>query len=88
MTQNVSEEQQVTRALRTTHSTRAVETDTGLLKSVLGHFPDGVVVADGRGNCLYVNEAAERILGIDLREHLATEWAGVYGLCLPDTVTP
>jgi sigma-B regulation protein RsbU (phosphoserine phosphatase) len=65
-----------------------VETDTGLLKSVLGHFPDGVVVADGRGNCLYVNEAAERILGIDLREHLVTDWAGVYGLCLPDTVTP
>ncbi len=88
MTQNVSEEQQVTRALRATHPTRPVETDTGFLESVLGHFPDGVVAADGRGNCLYVNEAAERILGIDLREHLVTDWTGVYGLCLPDTVTP
>ncbi len=76
------------RALRATHSTRAVEMDNGLIESVLGHLPEGVVVADGRGECLYVNEAAENILGADLREHLVSEWAEVYGLYLPDTVTP
>jgi sigma-B regulation protein RsbU (phosphoserine phosphatase) len=86
--QNVSEEQQVTKASRATDYTQAVKTDTGFLMSVLGHFPDGLVVADERGNCLYVNEAAERILGNDLREHLVTDWAAVYGLCLPDAVTP
>ncbi len=76
------------RALRATHSTQEVESDAGFLESVLGHFPDGVVVADGWGNCLYVNEAAETILGLDIREHPVSDWAGVYGLCLPDTVTP
>jgi sigma-B regulation protein RsbU (phosphoserine phosphatase) len=80
--------EKLTRALRTPHPGPAVDTDTGFLKSVLRHLPDGVVVADERGKCLYANEAAEKILGVDLREHPVTEWAAVYGLYLPDTVTP
>ena len=58
------------------------------LGPILDAISDGIVIADLEGRFLFFNEAAERILGMGLRDVSPAAWAEAYGLFLPDRVTP
>ncbi len=58
------------------------------LRPVLDSISEGVAVADANGVLLLFNHAAERILGIGAVAAPPERWSEVYGLYLPDRVTP
>jgi PAS domain S-box-containing protein len=60
---------------------------SGLLGHVIDSLADGVVVADLDGRCLLSNAAAERLLGRDLADLAADEWASTLGCLKPDMIT-
>lgn len=49
---------------------------------------DGVIVADEKGQFLFFNSAAKKILEMGPKEVLMNQWTEQYSLYLPDTVTP
>jgi PAS domain S-box-containing protein len=49
---------------------------------------EGVVIADQDGRFVFWNAAAERIVGLGPVAESPSEWSSVYGLFLPDKVTP
>jgi sigma-B regulation protein RsbU (phosphoserine phosphatase) len=55
---------------------------------VLDTVPDGVIVAGSDGRFQFFNPAAQRILGIGLKDVLPSEWTSVYGCYRSDMVTP
>ena len=55
---------------------------------MLDSLAEGVAVADANGVLLVFNRAAERILGIGAVPAPPERWPEVYGLYLPDRVTP
>ena len=61
---------------------------TRALEPILHTISDGIIVVDDKGTFLVFNEAAERILGVGLRDARPEQWPEVYGLYLPDQVTP
>ena len=58
------------------------------LRPVLDSISEGVAVADANGTLLLFNHAAERILGVGAVAAPPERWPEVYGLFLPDRVTP
>jgi sigma-B regulation protein RsbU (phosphoserine phosphatase) len=58
------------------------------LRPVLDSISEGVAVADTTGVLLLFNRAAERILGLGAVPAPPERWPEVYGLYLPDRVTP
>lgn len=58
------------------------------LRPVLDSLSEGVAVADANGVLLVFNRAAERILGIGTVPAPRGSWPELYGLHLPDRVTP
>ena len=61
------------------------------LRSMLDNMGDAVVVSDRRGQFVFLNPAAESILGIGTTVCLndwARTWGDAYGLFLPDQITP
>jgi diguanylate cyclase (GGDEF)-like protein/PAS domain S-box-containing protein len=62
-----------------------VEPEAALLARVLERMSDAVIVADGEGRLVLINEAARRLFGGEL----ATAWdLASEGVCLPDRETP
>lgn len=57
------------------------------LQAILNSMGDGVIVADLQGKFLYVNPAAEKMLGKELKEVTAYEWSKQYQFYLPDMMT-
>jgi PAS domain S-box-containing protein len=69
-------------------SRQALEIQTLMLKSVLDSMTEGLAAVDEQGKFVIWNTAAEKILGMGASDLPNPEWAGHYGLFLPDTVTP
>jgi PAS domain S-box-containing protein len=69
-------------------SRQALEIQTLMLQSVLDSMTEGLAAVDEQGKFVIWNTAAEKILGMGATELPNPEWAGHYGLFLPDTVTP
>lgn len=59
-----------------------------ILESALENMGDGVVAVDERGGFLLMNAAARRIYGRDPVDGSVEEWSTLYGIYLPDRVTP
>ncbi|QEH35769.1 Phosphoserine phosphatase RsbU [Aquisphaera giovannonii] len=69
-------------------SERACQEKGRTLRSVLDGILEGVVVADRRGEVILWNRAAERLLGVDIRDVPPGRWPSHYGCFLPDRITP
>ena len=59
-----------------------------ILESILNSMGDGVAVCDPEGHFLIFNTAARRMLGLGSVDAPIEEWPGIYGIFLPDGVTP
>jgi len=59
-----------------------------LLREILDSLADGIVVASVEGRLLFVNPAAERILGLESGDVPTAEWSSVQGCFESDTTTP
>ena len=59
-----------------------------LMNTVFDSISDGVVVANAKGEFLYVNPAAEQIVGMGATDAAQKEWAERYGTYHPDRETP
>ena len=59
-----------------------------LMETAFNSISDGIVVADEQGNFLYVNPAAEQIVGIGPTDTSPEEWSETYGTFYPDRETP
>ncbi|HHT9111364.1 MAG TPA: response regulator, partial [Candidatus Brocadiaceae bacterium] len=55
---------------------------------ILNSMGDGVVVADTGGKFLFVNPAAEKILGAGMKDVTAYTWSDYYAFYKPDMKTP
>lgn len=77
-----------TRPFRTGASRVTARARTRALEPILQTISDGIVVVDREGVFLIFNEAAERILGVGSSDAPPSAWPEVYGLFLPDQVTP
>ncbi len=69
-------------------SEQALRAQTRMFRSVLDSMDEGLITTDEHGQFLLWNPAAERILGKGPMNVPLQEWAGHYGLYLPDGVTP
>ena len=58
-----------------------------LTETVFDSISDGVVVADGEGNFIIFNPAAERIVGMGMMEAPPEQWTDTYGLFYLDQKT-
>src|SRR5438128_1765792 len=61
---------------------------TRVLRSILDHMGDGVVVVDERGRFTLCNPAGESLAGMGQTEVTPNRWVQRYGIYLPDRVTP
>ena len=59
-----------------------------LMETTFDSISDGIVVADAAGNFLYINPAAERIVGMGATDSDPQEWSEEYGTFYPDRRTP
>ena len=59
-----------------------------LMETTFKSISDGVVVADAEGKFLYVNPAAEQIVGMGIEDGSPEEWAERYGTYHHDRETP
>ena len=51
-------------------------------------LPDGIAIGDSSGHLVFMNLAAQRILGIGMVEAPSSEWTKLYGIFLADQITP
>ena len=58
------------------------------LQAVLNSLTEGVIVADKNGGFLFFNPAAEKILGLGIRDIAQVDWTSVYGYYQKDQITP
>ena len=59
-----------------------------LMDAAFKSISDGIVVANAKGEFLYVNPAAEEIVGLGATEGPQDEWDKTYGTYYPDRETP
>ena len=59
-----------------------------LMDTAFKSISDGIVVANAKGEFLYVNPAAEQIVGMGATDGPQEEWADRYGTFHPDRETP
>ena len=60
-----------------------------LMETTFNSINNGIIVADATRESLYVNPAAEQIVGMNITtDHLPEEWVERYGLFYPDRETP
>jgi PAS domain S-box-containing protein len=83
-----AEEALAERATELAFSEETLRNQTRILQSILESMGDGVIVADEKGQFLFFNPAAEKILGIGQTNITPDQWITPYGLYLPDTLTP
>ena len=58
------------------------------LQAVLNSLTDGVIVANLKGEFLFFNPAAARILGMGSRDINQSNWSSIFGIYKVDMVTP
>ncbi|TFH57869.1 MAG: PAS domain-containing protein [Candidatus Zixiibacteriota bacterium] len=68
-------------------SSKDIEAEARLLKSIFHHLAEGVIVSDLDGHFLLFNPAAEKMLGLGAQDVTPDQWTAAYGCYLPDTVT-
>jgi PAS domain S-box-containing protein len=85
ISRDITERRRVEEALH--EQSKALETQTLMLQSVLDSMAEGLVAADEQGKFLIWNRAAERIMGYGPANLPAREWSEYYGSYLPDGVT-
>src|SRR5688572_29803886 len=56
-------------------------------KAILEDLANGVSVVDAEGNFLFVNKAAERLVGVEHADLNPDEWSRHFGVFRPDGVT-
>jgi PAS domain S-box-containing protein len=83
---DITERKRVEEALQ--EQSKALETQTLMLQSVLDSMAEGLVAADEQGKFLIWNMAAERIMGFGAADLPPQQWSEHYGTYLPDGVTP
>ncbi len=66
----------------------AFRRQTRIVETALRSLNEGVVVADGEGQLLFSNRAAERMIGPGPRDVPVPDWAGTWGCLDPDTQAP
>ena len=66
---------------------RQLRDQTQLMETVFDSISDGVVVADGEGNFIIFNPAAERMVGMGMMEAPPDQWTDTYGLFYLDNKT-
>ena len=59
-----------------------------LIETAFRSISDGIVVANANGEFLYVNPAAEQIVGVGISDGPPDEWSQFYGTYHPDRETP
>ena len=59
-----------------------------LMNTAFESISDGIVVANAAGEFLYVNPAAEQIVGMGITNRPVDEWTETYGAYYPDRETP
>ena len=59
-----------------------------LIDTAFRSISDGIVVANANGDFLYVNPAAEQIVGVGIADGPPDEWSQFYGTYHPDRETP
>ncbi|MEI9949014.1 MAG: ATP-binding protein [Pseudomonadota bacterium] len=65
-----------------------LQSQTGILNSVLEGMADGVVVTMREGKTLLFSDQAGRLLGAQKSDTRAEDWSLTYGLCVGDGETP
>lgn len=65
-----------------------VREEKGIFLKIFNDIAEGIVVADAKGEFLFFNNAAEKILEIGLQEIDPEEWSEVYGCFYTDQITP
>jgi len=58
------------------------------LRAVLNSLSDGVIVANMKGEFLFFNPAAAKILGMGSRDINQSNWSSIYGCYKVDRITP
>ncbi len=69
------------------HSSLSLLAELKILKSIIHHLAEGVIVADTNGKFLFFNRAAQAILGIGPEVVDFRAWSEVYGCYQPDGTT-
>ncbi|HYO52833.1 PAS domain S-box protein [Archangium sp.] len=59
-----------------------------LLRAILDNSSEGLFIVDAKGDQLYANDQARRLLGIGLTDSSPDAWSERYGVFYPDTRTP
>ncbi len=72
---------------RLERSVREQQDRAKLMESIFSNLSDGMVVTDTQGNFLFVNAAAESIVGMGPTDGPADEWSETYGTFYPDGKT-
>ena len=72
---------------RVQETIRQLRDQTQLMETVFDSISDGVVVADGEGNFIIFNPAAERMVGMGMMEAPPDQWTDTYGLFYLDNKT-
>ncbi len=57
------------------------------LRSIIENSAEGIIAADKDGRFIIFNSAAQRILGIGLKDIELGQWSNVYGCYYPDNLT-
>jgi len=78
------EQSVVERTKELNQSTRRLEEQTSMLRSILDSMTDGVSVADTEGHFLLFNRAGEQILGVGVTDAHPDDWSERYRLYVPD----
>lgn len=71
----------------TTPGCRSHEEQISTLEAVIRSLPSGAIISDASGKLIFLNDSAERILGVGLKEVPPEEWSLTYGCYLPDRMT-
>ena len=66
---------------------KELEHDNKVLRTVLDHVSDGVVLSDAMNHMMYMNPSARRILGGEFLDAMPTERSRAYGIFHPDQKT-
>jgi CheY-like chemotaxis protein len=75
-------------AIERKHAEAAFQEQNRILQAVVDSMVEGLVVTDRHGNIVLFNTGAAQIFGIGATDTTPGQWAGRYGLYLPDTLTP
>ena len=73
---------------RLTDALDELKNQTEIMEATFNSMGEGIVVANGEGEFLYVNPAAERMVGMGPVEAPVDEWAELYGTFYTDRKTP